>query len=54
MKWMNLTTAILNFGVHLYVGSEFSKHLLATDAKNAENRTRSEFFMTDASFGGSV
>ncbi len=53
MKWMNLTTAILNFGVHLYVGSELSKHLLATDAKNAENRTRSEF-MTDESFGGSV
>ncbi len=38
---MNLTIVILDFGVHLYGGSELSKHLkmLATDAKNAENRT---------------
>ncbi len=40
-KWMNLTIVILDFGVRLYGGSELSKHLkiLATDAKNTENRT---------------
>ncbi len=27
MKWMNLTIAILDFGVRLYGGSERSKHL---------------------------
>ncbi len=27
MKWMNLTIAILDFGVRLYGGSELSKHL---------------------------
>ncbi len=27
MKWMNLTIAILDFGVYLYGGSERSKHL---------------------------
>ncbi len=26
MKWMNLTIAILDFGVRLYSGSELSKH----------------------------
>ncbi len=39
---MNLTIAILDFGVCLYGGSELSKHLkmLVTDAKNTKNRTR--------------
>ncbi len=27
MKWMNLTIAILDFGVRFYGGSELSKHL---------------------------
>ncbi len=27
MKWMNLTIAVLDFGVRLYGGSELSKHL---------------------------
>ncbi len=27
MKWMNLTIAILDFGVRLYGGSELPKHL---------------------------
>ncbi len=49
---MNLTIAILDFGVRFYGGSELSKHkMLATDAKNAKKkkkkkkRTRSEFFL---------
>ncbi len=44
---MNLTIAILDFGIRLYGGSELSKHLsmLATDAKNAENQTR--YFFCD-------
>ncbi len=51
-KWMNLTITILDFGVRFYGGSERSKHLkmLATDAKNAKNRTWSEFFYDGRKF----
>ncbi len=48
MKWMNLTIAILDFGVRLYGGSELSKtplKMLATDAENTKNRTQSNFFL---------
>ncbi len=44
-KWMNLTIAILDFGVRFYGGSELSKHLskcLPRMRKNAKNRTRSK------------
>ncbi len=63
---MNLTILLFwIFGVRFYGGSELSKHLkmLATDVINAKkiyiyffflNRTRSEFFLTDENFGGSV
>ncbi len=38
---MNLTIAILDFGVRLYGGSELSKHkMLATDAKNAKKKKK--------------
>ncbi len=58
-------SAILDFGVRLYGGSELSKHLSKcllrmrkTQKKNIYiyflNRTRSEFFLTDENFGGSV
>ncbi len=45
-KWMNLTIAILGFGVRFYGGSELSKtsQNACQDAKNAKNRTRSNFF----------
>ncbi len=46
-KWMNLTIAILDFGVRFYGGSE---RMLATDAKNAKNRTRSKFFYDGRKF----
>ncbi len=51
MKWMKLT----DFGVRLYGGSELSKlfKLLATDAINAINQTRSKFY-DDENFKGSV
>ncbi len=45
--------SILDFGVHFYGGSELSKKtfkMIATDAKNAENRTRSEFFLWRTKF----
>ncbi len=46
-KWMNLAIAILDFSVHLYGGSELSKHLskyLLRMRKMEKNRTRSKFF----------
>ncbi len=45
--------SILDFGVNFYSGSELSKKtfkMIATDAKNAENRTRSEFFLWRTKF----
>ncbi len=57
MKWMNLTIAILDFGVRLYGGSELSKHLskcLLRMQKMQKIEPDPNFFMTDESFGGSV
>ncbi len=57
MKWMNLTIAILDFGIRLYRGSEQSKHLskcLLQMRKKQKNEPDPIFFMTDKNFGGSV
>ncbi len=43
---MNLTIAILDFGFRF--GSEWS--MLATDAENTKNRTRSEFYYDGRKF----
>ncbi len=51
-KWMNLTIAILDFGVRLYGGSELSNKMHATNAKKIDPNPN--FFMTDKYFGGSV
>ncbi len=52
-KWMNLTIAILDFGVRFYGGSERSKYLskcLPRMRKTQKNRTRSEFFYDGRKF----
>ncbi len=57
MKWINLTIAILDFGVRLYGGSELSKHLskcLPRMRKMQKIEPDPNFFMTDEKFGGSV
>ncbi len=57
MKWMNLTIAILDFGVRLYGGSELSKPLskcLPRMRKMQKIEPDPNFFMTDENFGGSV
>ncbi len=54
---MNLTIAILDFGVHLYGGSELSKHLskcLQRMRKTEKIKPDPNFFMMDENFGGSV
>ncbi len=56
-KWMNLTIAILDFGVRLYGGSELLKHLskcLLGMRKMQKIEPDQNFFMTDENFGGSV
>ncbi len=50
MKWMNLTIAILDFGIRLYGGSELSKHL----SKCLLRMRKTNFFLTDENFRGSV
>ncbi len=50
MKWMNLTIAILDFGIRFYGGSELSKHL--SKCKKIEPEPNK--FLTDENFGGSV
>ncbi len=57
MKWMNLTIAILDFGVRFYGGSELSKHLskcLPRMRKTQKIEPDPNFFMTDKNFRGSV
>ncbi len=50
-KWMNLTIAILDFGVLRWLWTvKTPLKMLATDAKNAKNRTRSEFFYDGRKF----
>ncbi len=57
MKWMNLTIANLDFGIHLYGGSELLKHLskcLQRMRKTLKIEPDLNFFMTDENFGGNV
>ncbi len=57
MKWMNLTIAILDFGVRLYGGSELSKHLskcLPRMRKTQKIEPDLNYFITDKNFEGSV
>ncbi len=52
-KWINLTIAILDFGVRFYGGSERSKHLSKCSPrmrKTQKNQTRSEFFYDGRKF----
>ncbi len=52
-KWMNLTSAILDFGVCFYGDSELSKHLskcLPRMRKTQKNRTRYNFFYDGRKF----
>ncbi len=56
-EWMNLTIAILDFGVRFYGGSELSKHLskcLPRMRKTQKIKPDPNFFMMDENFGGSV
>ncbi len=56
-KWMNLTIAILDFGIRLYGGSELSKQLskcLLQVRKTQKIAPGPNFFMTAESFGASV
>ncbi len=52
-KWINLTIAILHFGVRFYGGSELSK-CLPRMRKTQKIEPDPNFFMTDENFGGSV
>ncbi len=57
MKWMNLTIAILDFGVCLYGGSELSKHLsqcLLRKQKTKKNKTDPKNFYDEFFLWGSV
>ncbi len=53
IKWMNLTIAMLYFGIRLYGGSELSKHLSKCLPRMRKTHlTRSNFFfMSDENFG---
>ncbi len=57
-KLMNLTIAILDFGVRLYGDSELSKHLSKCFPRMRKKRKKIEpdlnFIMTDENFRGSV
>ncbi len=56
-KWMNLTIAILDFGIRFYGGSELSKHLskcLPRMWKMQKIEPDPNFFMMDENFRGSV
>ncbi len=53
-KWMNLTIAILEFGVRLNGGSELSKHLSKWLQRMQEIEPDPKKSMTGERFGGSL